>query len=286
MSTPEPGTAPSPPLIPNMPGPLGYSAALENVGTTAAPLLAGFAFTLIGLLVTSSDALAQPALALLLLVIASLLLIATVQFAFHARQYYIPPSEYLSLVRMTPDNGLEDVDLRRDYSSWLLEHRKLLDRARATYNGGIVFLLVGVAVVLIPPGRLADVPLLRLIAAGFVLAGAVVEAIGALRPTIAGMLSPRLAALLVATLAVLAALTVGLTLAVRLADLRGPRGYTGPHGVAGSPGQPGHAGRPGSPGPPGSPGKRGASGPRGEPGPRGERGPRGVPGSPAPVTGS
>lgn len=266
-----------------MPGPLGYSAALENVGTTAAPLLAGFAFTLIGLVVTSSDALAQPALALLLLVIASLLLIATAQFAFHARQYYIPPSEYLSLVRMTPDNGLDEADLRREYSNWLLQHQKLLDRARATYNAGIVFLLAAVAVVLIPPGRLADVPILRLIAAALVLAGAIVEAIGALRPTITGMLSPRLATLLVTTLALLATLTVGLTLAVRLADLRGPRGYTGPRGVAGSPGRPGHPGHPGRPGlqgSPGSPGKRGPSGPRGE------RGPRGAPVSPVPIPGS
>jgi len=283
MNGPGPALPPDPPLIPRMPMPLGYSAALENVGTTAAPLLAGFAFTLIGLVVTSSNALAQPALALLLLlVVASLLLIGTVQFAFNARRYYIPPGDYLSLVQMTPDDITEE-ELRREYSDWLLEHGKLLDRARATYNAGIVFLLAGVAVVLIPPGQLADVPLLRLIAAGFVFAGAVVEAIGALRPAITEILSPRLAALLMATLALLATLTVGLTLAVRLADLRGPQGRPGTPGAPGSPGPPGHPGRPGSPG---SPGKRGALGPRGQRGPRGERGPRGAPGSSVPVTGS
>jgi hypothetical protein len=273
MNRPEPAPASEPPLIPHMPMPLGYSAALENVGTTAAPLLAGFAFTLIGLVVTSSKALAQPALALLLLVIASLLLIWTVQFAFNARRYYIPPGDYLSLVQMTPDGMTKD-ELRREYSSWLLKHQKLLDRARATYNAGIVFLLAGVTIVLIPPGRLADVSLLRLIAAGFVFAGAVVEAIGALRPAIIDILSPRRATLAIATLALLATLTVGLTLAVRLADLGGPRGDQGPHGVAGSPG------RPGRPGPPGSPGKRGLRGPRGEPGPRSAMG------NPAPGPGS
>jgi hypothetical protein len=154
-----------------MPGPLGYSAALENVGSTAAPLLAGFAFTLIGLVVQSSTALAQPSLALLLLVVAALFLIATVQLAFHARQYYLPPGDYLSLVQMTPDNGLEESDLRREYSDWLIRHGKLLDWARAAYNAGIVFLLAAVTVVLIPPGRLTDVPALRVIAAACVFGG-------------------------------------------------------------------------------------------------------------------
>ncbi len=281
MSRPAPAPAPAtePPLIPHMPMPLGYSAALENVGTTAAPLLAGFAFTLIGLVVTSSRALAQPAFALLLLVIASLLLIWTVQFAFDARRYYIPPGDYLSLALMTPDGMTKD-ELRREYSNWLLKHQKLLDRARATYNAGIVFLLAGVAVVLIPPGRLADVPLPRLIAAAFVLAGAVVETIGALRPALAVMFSPRLATLVIATMAALATLTIGLTLAIRLADLRGPRGHPGAHGA------PGSSGSPGSPGPPGHPGHPGPPGKQGPPGPRGERGPPGPPGSSTPLPGS
>lgn len=282
MSSPDPPPAPRPPLIPRMPMPLGYSAALENVGTTAAPLLAGFAFTLIGLVVTSSSALGQPALALLLLVMGALLLIGTVQFAFNARRYYIPPGEYLSLTQMTPDD-ITEPELRREYSGWLLKHQALLDRARAMYNAGIVFLLAGVTVVLIPPGPLADVPLLRLIAVACVFAGAVIEAIFALRPAITSHLAPRLATLLVATLALFATLIVGLTFAVRLADLRGPRGHPGAHGAHGLPGATGGTGQNG---PRGGHGPRGERGLRGRRGVQGERGPQGAPGSPAPVPGS
>jgi hypothetical protein len=116
-----------------------------------------------------------------------------------------------------------------------------------------------------------------------VFAGAVIEAIFALRPAITSHLAPRLATLLVATLALFATLIVGLTFAVRLADLRGPRGHPGAHGAHGLPGATGGTGQNG---PRGGHGPRGERGLRGRRGVQGERGPQGAPGSPAPVPGS
>jgi hypothetical protein len=251
-------------LIRKMPGPLGYSAALESVGTSAAPLLAGFAFTLIGLIVTRSQAVAESNLALLLLVAAALLLINAVQFAFQARRHYIPPGDYLSLVQIAERDGLSEDDIRKSYERSLDQHVQWLGYARLAYNAGILLLLVGVTVVLIPPGRLADVAPLRLAAAALVLLGAVVEGLFTLRPTVREVLPSRLATVAVVVATLMAVLVLSLTLAVRLADLRGPRG---PEGVPGKLGPPGTRGKQGHPGSPGREGPRGPRGHRGPPGP-------------------
>jgi hypothetical protein len=248
-------------LIPKMPGPVGYSAALENIGTTAAPLLAGFAVTLIGLIVTKSQALAEPNLALVLLVAAALLLISAVQFAFSARRHYIPPGDFVALVQIAEHESLSEADMRSSYAESLIEHVKLLSYVRLTYNAGILFLLGGVTVVLIPPGSLADVSVLRLIAAALVFVGAVVEAVFTLKPALTEALSPRLAMLLIAMVTLMTALAIAVTFAVRLADVRGPRGYKGRPGEHGAPGSRG------KPAPRGPAGHRGRAGPRGAPGP-------------------
>lgn len=168
-------------LIPKLPGPLGYSAALESLNTIAAPLLAGFAFTLIGLIVTSATAgVAETNLAVGLLLVAALLLITAIQCTFSARRYYVPPGEYLDLVRLGELDGITEAELRTMFIDWLPLHSKWLTRARLGYNAGIVVLLAGVAVALIPPGNLSHLSAIRVAAAGVAAAGAIVEALGPL----------------------------------------------------------------------------------------------------------
>jgi hypothetical protein len=76
-------------------GPLNVSIAVRSAGTVAAPLLAGFSFTLAGLVLqlVPTQVVRWPDLALLLFVIAGFFLIACIQFAFWAERWNISPDD-------------------------------------------------------------------------------------------------------------------------------------------------------------------------------------------------
>lgn len=135
-------------------GKLGYSDAVDRVGTTAAPLLAGFGLTLIGLTVTSESSVRWPAPTLALLVLAVLLLIGAVQAAFNARSWYIPLGEFLVRLEATPE-GKRGI-LTGTYKQALGKHAYWLSLTRFTYNIGILFLLAGLAFVVIPRGAISE----------------------------------------------------------------------------------------------------------------------------------
>jgi hypothetical protein len=129
------------------PFPYGFPAAIESAGTVAAPLLAGFTFALIGLIVTAADTLRYPGIALSLLVTSSISAIAAVQCGFWSRQFAItkedirvwrqdyPPERQLALQRLH----------RRGYEIWTA-------RFTGTYRAAILLLLAGVAMTLVPTG--------------------------------------------------------------------------------------------------------------------------------------
>lgn len=159
MST---GTAGStdPPVPPewDAPFPYGHMTSIESAGGVAAPLLAGFAFALIGLVVTSPGSVRFADAALSCFVAAAVLLIAAVQCAFWAREWTIAPGE---LVDWKPDPGTSHdrrVDLQRLHRAGF---RIWANRFRWTYRWGIVVLLAGIAIVLVPDG---DVGALRWVA--------------------------------------------------------------------------------------------------------------------------
>lgn len=182
-SEPEDGRASEPEdarLVPRLPGPFGYPAALETIGTSAAAMLAGFAFVLIGLILQEPSRMAQPNVALVLLVGAALLLVHAVQFSFKARQHHLPLDEYVSLLDIAKREGLED-SVRAQHSKWAGEYRKWAKHTRLAYNSGVVVLLSGVTIALIPAGPLDEVSPLRLVAAGLAAAGAAIEARATLR---------------------------------------------------------------------------------------------------------
>lgn len=153
--------------------PYGYADALDTVASAAAPLLAGFAFVLIGLLLEARSDVAHRNLALLLLVAAVLLLVFAVQFAFTARQYYLSPADLCALLPVAETDGfdkqtIEDfhVESMGLYSTWAA-------RMRHAYNLGVFFMLAGVAVALIPGGH-HPAPL-RIASAGLAAAAAAGE---------------------------------------------------------------------------------------------------------------
>jgi hypothetical protein len=142
-----------PSVLDKLTGKLGYSDAVDRVGTTAAPLLAGFSLTLIGLTVAADSNVRWREPTLALLVLAALLLIGAVQASFNARSWYIPLGEFLTRLEATPDDQRPVVT--GTYAQGLTKHKFWLTVTRYAYNFGILFLLAGLVFVLVPEGEVS-----------------------------------------------------------------------------------------------------------------------------------
>lgn len=174
---------------------------MESAGTVAAPLLAGFSFTLLVLLLPtlegkrttvragadvrvvseSQDVSALPELAAISLLLAGLLLIASVQAAISMRFHshspgelqewfpeYFPESEDPAVAPATEDlpPGWDDGEAQptnvgkqwfggwpREYLSGQLREASRWGRwARRLYHGGVLALLIGLVFLVAPPG--------------------------------------------------------------------------------------------------------------------------------------
>jgi hypothetical protein len=109
-----------------------FADAFDATATVAAPLLAGFSLTLIGVVAQAPTAFRWPDTALLLLTVTVLLLVMSVQSGFWARRYRAEPS------------GRELPVVERTARQWMAV-------GRASYDGGLVALMLGLASVLAPP---------------------------------------------------------------------------------------------------------------------------------------
>jgi hypothetical protein len=127
------------------PGPLGLNAAVSSATSVAAPLLAGFALTLVGLVLQVEEHLRLPGAALALLVAAALALLAAVQLGVWTRQYAVTPDE---LTQWHPDLGPRD--LANAQRGHLLEHAAWYQRFTVAYHAGITLMLAGLTVALVP----------------------------------------------------------------------------------------------------------------------------------------
>jgi hypothetical protein len=156
-----------------IPGPFGQAAAIDSVGGVAAPLLAGFAFVLIGLILQSSTAFRWPDVGLALLMLAALLLIAAVELAFSARRFYIPPSEWEGWERLASPGREEHLNKQVEF--FLQKHSRRLARTRYAYNFGVIALFLATAATLVPPGPIGDIKPWRLAAISLALLGFVLE---------------------------------------------------------------------------------------------------------------
>jgi hypothetical protein len=130
----------------------GSVAAVQSVGSIAAPLLAGFSFTLVGLVLASPDRIRWPGASLVLLTTAGLCLVAAVQCAAWARRWDPTPAE---LLNWWPGFETLPVEARDQvYEEQRLHASRHSCWARATrlfYNLGILSLLASVTVLLVPP---------------------------------------------------------------------------------------------------------------------------------------
>lgn len=142
---------PVPPL--GRPSPYGEPAAVDSLGGIAAPLLAGFSLALIGLVAQAPQSSRWPDLALLLLAGTTVVMLASVQFAFRARRFAVTPAEAAGWHPDFPDDPERQERVYAEIRAHRRAHRVWSQRARLAYNTGVCLLLLGLATTLLPAGR-------------------------------------------------------------------------------------------------------------------------------------
>jgi len=156
--------------------PEGYYDAMQAVGTMVAPILAGFAFAILALVLVpptkgAVDPLRWRDPVLALLVFSALLLIMSTQCAIRARLTLVKPDE----LRVWYPSS---VDQEGWPNKWLGERQKGLEErtarastlCRHTYNAGTLLLFTAIAVLLVPPSPVDNARRVTLVAATFAVA--------------------------------------------------------------------------------------------------------------------
>jgi hypothetical protein len=156
--------------------PEGYYDAMQAAGTTVAPILAGFAFAILALVLVppaknEADPLRWRDPVLAFLVFSALLLIICTQAAIRARATLVKPDELRAWYPSSVDEkGWPD--------QWLATRQKELEgrTARAssvcrhTYNAGTLLFFTAIAVLLVPPSPVDDARRIVLVAAAIAVA--------------------------------------------------------------------------------------------------------------------
>jgi MFS family permease len=148
----------------------GAPAAMNAVGTIAAPLLAGFSFSVVGeVLQVSSGGIRWPDLAILFLIAAGLTFLATLQLTLWARQWEVTPREILDWWPDARDESLRSLQqqqhmLRKKYEGGV-------SLAILAFHAGMTSFLSGLLVLLVPAGAMTPA---RAMAVGLVTLGLVI----------------------------------------------------------------------------------------------------------------
>ena len=161
--------------------PYGQSAAMQSMGSVAAPLLAGFAISTALLVLQVYSSLKWPDTALAFLMLASILFVTSLQASFNARRFYVPPDEWVEWLNLTTTDARHR-QLENNLAGMLPHHDRWIEAARVTYNVGIIVLFAALAVALVPE---SDPTLWRKLAIAIPALGAV----GELMWTVAGQVA-------------------------------------------------------------------------------------------------
>lgn len=136
------------------PFPVGYPGAIDSMGSVAAPLLASVSAALATLVIPNERAFRWPELTVLLLIAATLTLITAVQCAFRARQYVVTPAD---LEQWYPISDASGIELRRQMQRYHVQkHEAWATWASRFYNAGLLCLLLGLALITLPPGHIGN----------------------------------------------------------------------------------------------------------------------------------
>jgi len=142
--------------------PEGYFDAIQATGTMVAPILAGFAFAILALVLVppaknETDPLRWRDPVLALLVAAALLLIISTQAAIRARMTMVKPDELMAWYPSAVDaDGKPDADVRTLQKELHDRTARASSVCRQTYNAGVLLLFTSIAVLLVPPSPVDD----------------------------------------------------------------------------------------------------------------------------------
>jgi hypothetical protein len=135
----------------------GSSSTVDAAGMIAAPLLAGFGVTLIGLVVSvnpEASSIRWPDLALALLVGSVLALLGSLQCAVWARQYVVTPSQIIEWYPELKTKGefaeFRVARIREEQWRYVSLFKRWVERMRIAYHTGILLLLLAIGVTLVP----------------------------------------------------------------------------------------------------------------------------------------
>jgi hypothetical protein len=129
---------------------LGRPAASEAIAAVAAPLLAGFSVTLIGVVAQDADKFLLPGVAMCFLALAAIFFLVALQSGFQARLYLTTPGDvdewnpgYAQNNATTAVEMAKQNQASKGFVAWNL-------RSKRYYGFGLLSLLVGVAATLAP----------------------------------------------------------------------------------------------------------------------------------------
>jgi hypothetical protein len=168
----------------DVPARYGEPAAHQGMGSVAAPLLAGFSLTFLGLVIQGEDKLRYPSLAILLLTITSILFVFAVQSTFWARLYWFTPTEAEEWWPDFRNDPQRRERIREEQWSSRILYRRWSVRARRTYNSAIVMLYTALAVALIPNQAVGSIAIARWVAILTAAIAAIIEFLGHWAPWI------------------------------------------------------------------------------------------------------
>jgi|SRR5215211_2668354 len=138
----------------------GAAAAVSAVGTIAAPLLAGFSFALVGQLVGGiGSGVHWRDGTILLLILAGLLFIGSLQSTLHARQWEATPKDILDWWPNSETNEDEQKELYQQQQALQLKHELWVTLGIVGFHLGIICFFFAIATLLFPPsGSAVTVP--------------------------------------------------------------------------------------------------------------------------------
>jgi hypothetical protein len=158
-----------PELAPGVPYPLGYAEATTSSLAVAAPLLSGASLALVGvLIVEGKDHFRLPDVTLILVVTASISLIASIQLGANARKYLYNQETIEAWYGKDAERSRPWSEQREHFNDWKARIRL----AVIAFNAGTMLLILSVSSALLPRDNHAYV---RWVSVGLSLAGALVE---------------------------------------------------------------------------------------------------------------
>jgi hypothetical protein len=135
----------------DVPRPYGFSHSTQAMGFSAAPILSGFSFALLALVIANRQQFRWPGLAVTFLAAGGILLLNAMQFAFWACRYTVTPADLAMWWPDCTENATRLAELQVEQKAYRLVELQWVNRLRRVYNAGIVTFLIGIVLVLVPP---------------------------------------------------------------------------------------------------------------------------------------